>query len=73
MTEYPIKEIVVQKIYTTHILIRANTNEEALNKVEKLAEQGNFEDCFTDEPYYEVEKYNAYKEGYINEDVIYQD
>lgn len=73
MTGYPIKEIVVQKVYTTHILIRANTNEEALNKVEKLAEQGKFEDCFTDEPYYEVAKYNAYREGWINESTIYKE
>lgn len=73
MTEYPIKEVVVQKIYTTSIFVRANTDEEALNKIEKLAKQSKFEDCFTDEPYYDVEKYNAYKEGHINEEVIYQD
>lgn len=73
MTEYPVKEIVVQKIYTTHILIRANTDEEALNNVENLANQGKFEDYFTDEPCYEVDKYNAYKEDVINEEVIYKD
>ncbi len=70
MAEYPVKEVVLKKIYTTHVHIRSNTNKEALDKVYELGSEGKLEEKFTDSPSYDTSIWSAHKEGIINEEFI---
>lgn len=71
MDKYPIKEVAISKTYMAHVFIRAESDKEALEKARTLCESGKFDDQFTDEAIYDVEKWNAYEEDVINEDFIY--
>lgn len=71
MDKYPIKEVAISKTYMAYVFIRAESDKEALEKARTLCESGKFDDQFTDEAIYDVEKWNAYKEDVINEDFIY--
>ncbi|NFS12640.1 hypothetical protein FDE77_15565 [Clostridium botulinum] len=70
MCDYPVREVTIMKIYTANVLVRANSKKEAESKAYNLAVQGKLEDKFIDGFYYDIEQYEAYQEGIINEEVI---
>lgn len=65
--EYPVIEIVLRKIVSTHIIVRASSDAEAERIVYELGATGQLDDKFTDEAYYDTEHWESYKEGIINE------
>lgn len=68
---YPVKEVVVRKISSVHIFVRADSDEEANEEAYNLAVAGKLENKFTDEPYYETAHWSAHKEDIINDNLIY--
>lgn len=68
--EYPIKEVVVREVRTTHVFVRANSDEEALEKAEEFARSGELKKQFEGDICYETDKWSALKEGVINEKFI---